>query len=218
SSAIRDTEPQLPHLPLAAVISRPYSSSSGPPIAFPSRASMSPSSRCDLRIRGPGARAPPGRTAAFFADVDDRLLAVAGAAAVHIEDRGRLDHVAQLGVAVASGVEIRALLGEDLAYGGKPRPTVLPGRRLDRVAEQVHQRRVAPELRRGGALALLGSRAGGCRVTVAAGGILEGQVLRVDELVARRHERLWRLALAEPVDGETGLAQPRRQPGEVAVA
>src|SRR5215475_15065443 len=93
------------------------------------------SSSCDLGVRGPGARAPPGLTATLLANVDDRLFALAEAAAVHLEDRGRLDQVTQLGIAIAAGVEIRALLGEDLAYGGKPRPAVIFGRRLDRVAE-----------------------------------------------------------------------------------
>src|SRR6516164_8284997 len=136
---------------------------------------MFTSSRCDLRVRSPGARAPSGRTAALFADVDDRLLALAEAAAVHLEDRGRLDEVTQLGISIATGVEIRALLGEDLAYRGKPRPAVIFGRRLDRVAEHVYQRRVALELRRGRALDLLGCRAGGFRVAVTVAGIVEGQ-------------------------------------------
>src|SRR5215467_14368642 len=42
-----------------------------------------------------------------------------------------------------------------------------------------------------------------------------GKVLDVDELVARRDERLGRLALAEAVDGQAGLADPRGQAGEI---
>ena len=47
---------------------------------------------------------------------------------------------------------------------------------------------------------------------------LAAEDLEEDELLARLHERLRRLALAHPDDPLAGLAQPRRQRGEVAVA
>src|SRR5690349_23674788 len=57
---MRDTEPQWPHVPLTAVISRPYSSNSGPPIAFPSSASIITSpGRAEAALRGISRRGLP---------------------------------------------------------------------------------------------------------------------------------------------------------------
>src|ERR1700727_1880850 len=60
-------------------------------------------------VGGPADGLLPGLAVALVPGVDDRLLAIARAAAVHLEQRGRLDQVAQLGVAIVAGVEIRAL-------------------------------------------------------------------------------------------------------------
>lgn len=65
------------------------------------------------------------RVAALVACVDDVWFPVTGAAAVQLEQRGRGRQLAELGVAVAARVEVRALLGDDVAHGSEMGPAVL---------------------------------------------------------------------------------------------
>src|SRR3984885_11982647 len=95
-------------------------------------------------------RARGGAVAALGADVDDPRLAVAGAAAVHLEQCRGGHQVTELGVAVSPGIEVRALVGDDVAHGGQGGPAVVVGGRLYRVAQLVDQRPVRFELGRGG--------------------------------------------------------------------
>src|SRR3954471_7634117 len=77
---------------------------------------------------------------ALVTGVDDPRFSVAGAAAVQLEQRRRRHQVAELGIAVAARVEVGPLLGDDVPDARQRRPAVVVRRRLDGVAELVHQR------------------------------------------------------------------------------
>src|SRR6202007_2500006 len=114
---------------------------------------------------------------------DDPGLAVAGATALQPEERGRLDQVAELGVAVGARVKVWALVGDDVAHGCQRSPAVIVGGRLYRVPQQTHQRGVPLELGGGGARRGLGQLvcAGGGAVGI--GEVLYIEVLYIDEFV-----------------------------------
>lgn len=84
--------------------------------------------------------------AALIACVDDCWLAVARAPALQLEQRGRVDKVAELRIAVGAGVKVRALVGDDVAHGCQRGAAIVVGSRLDSVTEQVEQGSVPLEL------------------------------------------------------------------------
>ena len=112
---------------------------------------------------------------------------------------GELD---ELGPAVVARVEGRVVPADVAAHRGQRRPAVVVGGRVDRGHQDPAQVR-----QRGGLLA-----SGSPALSLAA------EHLEVDEPVAGGDQRLGRTPPAEAVDGLAGLAQPGRQPGEVAVA
>ena len=95
--------PSGPPNPTRPAPSSPPSPSSRPDPSRPDPSRPATAPGRALRLRG-----PLGRLAALAPGVDDRLLPVARAAAVRLEQRGRGDQVAQLAVAVAARVEVRA--------------------------------------------------------------------------------------------------------------
>lgn len=70
----------------------------------------------------------------FGAQVDDAWFSVAGAA-IEFEQCGRGHEVAEFGVAVVAGVEIRALLGDDVADVGQVGTAVVVGGCLEGIAQ-----------------------------------------------------------------------------------
>src|ERR1035437_5817861 len=108
------------------------------------------------RLCGPGF---PVGGMALVACIQDAWLAVAWAAAVYLEQRGAGEQVAELGIAVVAGIEVRALLGDDVTHGRERGPAVVVRGRLHGIAQLVHQRGVAFELSRCGGL----SRTAWCR-------------------------------------------------------
>jgi len=94
-----------------------------------------------------------GRSAGLIvvARVNDPWLTVAGAAAAHLEQRGRAHQIAELGVAIVAGVEVRALFGDAVAKGCERGPPVVVGGHLHGVTQMVHQCSVSLKLRGRGA-------------------------------------------------------------------
>src|SRR5215468_11168523 len=140
--------------------------------------------------------------APLVAGVNHAWPAVAQATALKLKQGRRRNQVAELGVAVAAGVEVGALLGDERSHLSQRRPSVIVGARFDRMTEQAHQRGIALEL------GARGARDGWRRGIDGAGALASAvrEVLDVDEFVAGRDERLRRLALAEPVDGQARFA------------
>src|ERR1700716_3489667 len=91
-----------------------------PPPSGPAALLFSPTGRTPSPMIVPGRRRSSQcrlagwffvRAAPLVTRVDDRWFAVAGPAAVQLEQRGRGHQVAELGVAIVARVEVRALFG-----------------------------------------------------------------------------------------------------------
>jgi hypothetical protein len=108
-----------------------------------------------------------GGGAALAADVEDVLLAVAGAAALDLKQGGCLHQVAELGISPGPRVEVQRLLGDDLPDRCQGRPAVVGGR-LDGVAELGDQAGVALQLGRGRPCDWLLGGFAGCRLSAGA--------------------------------------------------
>ncbi|MNN05854.1 hypothetical protein D3C81_1186270 [compost metagenome] len=99
-----------------------------------------------------------------------------------------------------------------VAHAAQRGPAVFVGHRLRRALQQAHQPRVLAQF-----LAVAAARRGHGALGFHVGIGVRAQHIGIDELVARRHERLGGLALAKAVDDQPLLADPRGQPREVAV-